>query len=479
MINKIEFDYTSKTIPMNHQIDVIEYIKRNNIIPLFDEQGLGKSKMVIDALCSNIEKKEIDGSIIVCKKSLLYTWKNEIEKHSHLFPVVLEGTKNRRNRSFLTFSHFYIVNYESLIQEIEIIKLVLKHKNYAVVLDESHKIKNPKAKVTKAILSLKDLSTKKIIITGTPIANKPEDIWTQFYFLDNGKLLGDDYKTFKKKYSTNLRETTVDIYTNNIQELRNIICRNSIRRTKDILELPDKKYFEVYIKLSPIQQKIYDTAKDNLYYEIKNTADEIIFKNIDNYLVKLLRLTQIASNPSLIDSSYNEDPSKFIKLDEILKNIIDKNEKAIIWTSFKKNIRTLKRRYKNFGALIIFGEITIEDRNKSIIKFMESQNYKVLIANPAAAKEGLTLTAANNAIYLDRNFKMDDYLQSQDRIHRISQTKRCNIIKLLAKNTIDEYTDEIIDKKELIAKYSLGDNVKKNTSKTFLSKKDLLEILGV
>ena len=96
---------------------------------------------------------------------------------------------------------------------------------------------------------------------------------------------------------------------------------------------------------------------------------------------------------------------------------------------------------------MLFGDILIEERNNVVLKFMNTPKHKILIANPAAAKEGLTLTAANNAIYLDRNFKMDDYLQSQDRIHRISQKNKCNIIKLIARNTIDEYTDEILEKK--------------------------------
>jgi len=120
----------------------------------------------------------------------------------------------------------------------------------------------------------------------------------------------------------------------------------------------------------------------------------------------------------------------------------------------------------------------IEERNKIISKFMDFSEHKMLIANPAVAKEGLTLTAANNAIYLDRNFKMDDYLQSQDRIHRISQTKKCNIIKLIARNTIDEYTDEILEKKELLAKYALGDSNNLDLKRQSLSREYLLEILG-
>jgi len=111
-------------------------------------------------------------------------------------------------------------------------------------------------------------------------------------------------------------------------------------------------------------------------------------------------------------------------------------------------------------------------------KFLIKEENKVLIANPSAAKEGLTLTSANNAIYLDRSFKMDDYLQSQDRIHRIGQTKTCNIIKIIASNTIDEYTDEILEKKEIIAKYALGDVNHLVRKRNYLSKEDLIRILG-
>jgi len=479
MIKKIKFDYSPKTEPLSHQIEAINYIKKNNIVPLFDEQGLGKSKAVIDALCSNIENKEIDGALIVCKKSLLYMWKNEIMKHSHLFPVILSGTKRQRGRSFLTYGHFYVVNYESLIQELELIKLVLKHKNFAVVLDESQKIKNPKAKVTKAVLSLRNMANKKIIITGTPIANKPVDIWSQFYFLDGGELLGDDYLSFMKKYYLVLKgETSLKKYEKTLLELKSKVGDVSIRRTKDILELPEKKYVDIELDLSPKQKEIYDTAKQELYYEIMEVDGEKIIEEIDNFLVKLLRLTQIASNPGLIVEDYDETPSKFLKLDEILNEIISNKEKAIIWTSFRKNIRILKRRYKDLGALMLFGEIPIIERNNVVQKFMDVKKFKILIANPAAAKEGLTLTSANNAIYLDRNFNMDDYLQSQDRIHRIGQIKKCNIIKLIARKTIDKYTDEILEKKEAIAKYALGDTKDIDMRKQYLSKDDILEILG-
>lgn len=479
MIKKIKFDFKPLTKPFSHQIEAIDYVKKNKIVALFDEQGLGKTKIIIDALSWNIKNKDIDKALIVCKKHLIKTWYNEVLKHSHLFPVVISGSKYFRGRNFLAIGQFYIVNYEVIIQDLDLIKLILKNKKFAIVLDESQKIKNPLSKTAKAIFSIKDLGVKRVIMTGTPDANKPEDIWAQYYFLDDGKLFGTNFKIFKERYNLRLKGVrSLEVYENRLSEIREKIDSNSIRRTKDILELPEKIYKDIKVELSYKQRDIYDTAKDKLYYEVKNEDEKKIIKNIDNYLVKLLRLVQIASNPRLIIDDYDEDPSKFVVLDELVNEIIKREEKVIIWTSFRKNIRLLRNRYKKYGSLMIFGDIKISERDSSVEKFMNDIEYRILIANPSAAKEGLTLTSANNTIYLDRNFKMDDYLQSQDRIHRIGQTRKCNIIKIIASDTIDEYVGEILEKKEIIAKYIVGDTSKIISNRDYLSKDRLIEILG-
>ena len=203
-----------------------------------------------------------------------------------------------------------------------------------------------------------------------------------------GELLGYDFYDFRKKYSLKLKgETSLRKYERDLLNLRNKINEVSIRRTKDILELPEKRYVDIMIDLSPKQQEIYDTAKKELYYEIKDEDGESIIEEIENYLVKLLRLTQIGSNPALIVKDYDETPSKFLKLDEIVNEIVENDEKAIIWTSFRKNVRTLRRRYKELGALMLFGEVPIEERNNVVVKFMSMSKHKILIANPAATKE--------------------------------------------------------------------------------------------
>ena len=478
MKKKYNFNYSPKTKPFPHQVEAIEYITSRESVPLFDEQGLGKTKIVIEALCNNMEQKIIDGALIICKKHLIENWKDEIETHSYLKYIVLRGNPNEKGLKFMGYSHFYIINYESVIGEVERLKMFLKIRKMAIVLDESHKIKNPNAKTTKATLDLKGLAKKRIIITGTPIANKPLDLWAQFYFLDNGALLGDNYNEFKKKYSINLKGDILTEQKERFNNLREIVLSNSIRRLKkDVLELPGKTYIEKYVQIKGQQKKIYDQLKKELYVEVTNLNGEKIIDESNELLKKLLRLAQIASNPFLIDRAYSETPAKFPLLDTLIESILEQKEKVIVWSCFVDNIRILYKRYNKFGSLILYGAIPIEKRNKIVKQFKNNDEFMILIANPAAAREGLTLTSANNAIYLDRNFNLVDYLQSQDRIHRISQTKECKIFKLIAKNTIDEYIDELIYKKHKLAEYVQGD-IDNIENRQWLTKEKILNILG-
>lgn len=475
-----EHNFSSKTKAFEYQKEAVKRMSGEQPIALFDEQGLGKSKIVIDTLCSDIKSDILDGAIIVCKKTLLKTWENEIVKHSHLSFTNLTGEKTSRKRFFLTFSHFYLINYESLIQEEELIYSLMSIRRLALVLDESHKIKNPESNITKVIFRIKNNSAKRIIITGTPVANKPEDLWAQFMFLDDGKLLGTSFIEFKKRYNIEIGMGKNEINELNLDILRDKITSYSIRRTKKTagLKLPDKIYIQEYVELSGKQKDYYESLKNTLWLEIKDMDGKIIADNSENILKKLLRLTQIASNPRLIDISYQQEPIKFKRLDEMIKIIIENNEKVIIWSSFVGNITELKKRYKNYKALTLYGDMKIADRNKVVDWFQNDSDYKVLIANPSAAKEGLTLTSANNAIYIDRTFNSVDYLQSQDRIHRISQEKDCKIINLMAKNTIDEYIEEILTKKKSVAEFVQGDADKIRLPKELLTKEDLLKILG-
>lgn len=468
--------YELKTEALPHQIEAIDYISKHHEIALFDEQGLGKTKIVIDALCSSMKNGEIEGVLVVSPMSLLYNWELEVTKHSFLIPVVLKGTEREKRYKFLTGANFYITNYEAVIAELERIKRFCRSRKVAIVLDESARMKDPSTKTAQSLFKLRPYSTKRIIITGTPVANKPIDLWSQFFFLDGGALLGDDFNEFKARYNEkNL------YYSEALTGLKNTVTEHSIRRCKDeVLELPEKKFINTYVTLKGKQLELYSQLKEELKIEIQDMEGNTIIDEAENILKKLLRLTQIASNPVLIDKSYKEIPAKFSTLEGLLKDLIIKDEKVIVWTSFVDNIIILKNKLKQYRPLIIYGDIPVKERADAVKAFQESEKNRIIIANPSAAREGLTLTRANNAIYVDRNFNLVDYLQSQDRIHRISQTKECKIFKLLAKDTIDEYIDRVIDVKKEIAGYVQGDSdILSSGSLDFLhNKSELLSILG-
>ena len=169
-----------------------------------------------------------------------------------------------------------------------------------------------------------------------------------------------------------------------------------------------------------------------------------------------MRLVQITSNPKLLDDLYDKVSAKEAYLDGLVREIIARDEMAIIWSIYTANVDYFCKKYKEFGAVKITGKMSVDERNRSVTSF-KNKDAKLLFATPQSAKEGLTLTVANNAIFYDRGFNLDDYLQAQDRIHRISQTKECNIYNLMVDNSIDVWVDYLLKAKQQAAFLAQGD----------------------
>ena len=179
--------------------------------------------------------------------------------------------------------------------------------------------------------------------------------------------------------------------------------------------------------------------------------------NADDLLKRLLRLVQVASNPRLIDESYYAEPGKLQPLRDLVSSCCEKKEKSIVWTSFTDNVDWLAQEFKSFGSCKLHGKMAIERRNSAIDKFLNDDKVKILVATPGVAKEGLTLTVANHVIFYDRTFSLDDYLQAQDRIHRISQKAVCHVHNLIMRDSIDEWVDILLHSKHLAAQLAQGD----------------------
>jgi len=211
---------------------------------------------------------------------------------------------------------------------------------------------------------------------------------------------------------------------------------------------------------------------------VRSLTGEEVLAQAQNILTRLIRLAQLASNPGLIDSAYTETPAKFVVLDGLLADYLQTLEtKVIVWTSFVGNINALMRRYESLNPVCIHGGMDGAAKQRSVKAFRKSPTVRLLIANLAAAREGLTLTEANTAIYVDRTFNLVDFLQSQDRIHRLSQTRPCNIILLMGAGTIDEFVDFSLEQKYRLARYAQNDVDNITTEDLAFEKRQLLRAL--
>jgi SNF2 family DNA or RNA helicase len=455
-------DLSSKHEAFDFQRAAVDKIARLPFGAIFHEQGLGKTKMALDLALRWISSGEIDSVIIVTKKHLIENWRDETLTHTYVHPRILSQDRAANFRAVNSPARIYLTHFEVLASERSRFALFLRTRRVAIILDEAQKIKNPDSRVTQALFSLREGFVRRVVLTGTPIPNRPFDIWALIYFLDGGSALGTDFKAFKDSVDL---DSTVDHdhkrrrdFEDALESIWQSIEPFSTRETKisSGLDLPPKLERRILVNLEHRQRELYDRTKDELRSVIvRNGMAQL--DQAEDLLKRLLRLVQYACNPAIVDESYENVPGKFGVLENEVHAAIDRGEKIIIWTGFIRSVDWLARELQPFGVAKHHGEMTTAERSAAIWSFKNESTIRVLVATPASAKEGLTLTVANNAVFFDRSFSLDDYLQAQDRIHRISQTKPCTIINLVGRGTIDEWIDALVNAKRLAAALAQGD----------------------
>jgi SNF2 family DNA or RNA helicase len=453
-----------------HQKTGINYLLKYTSSGLFDDPGLGKTLTVISTLCILFHDKKIDKVVVFCPNGLKYNWVEELEMFSSLSYHVSNGDREERTEQLKIDKQVLIINYESLGIKKNKQKKSEKKKsqliaekfqkeftkyitnNTCLVLDEAHRIKTGTSNISKYIRHIGKLTIYKYALTGTPIANKPEDAFYLMNFLDGGKLLGTNYYNFLKQYcilGDSFNEWAIVGYKN-LDKLKFLIELKSIRRIKsEVLNLPSRIFQDRIIELS--------SEHLNHYKEIKKNFSKII-KEGDRILIEscLIKLIQCSSNPLLTESKI--ESSKIKELDNILDEHIDRgNKKIIVWTNFVENYNFLLKRYEKYKPIFIKGGVSPEQRQKNVNLFQNDPSVKLILLNPKACKEGITLTSSSTMVYLDRTFDLLEYTQSRDRNFRIGQKENCLVINLIGKNTIDETIAKNLYKKENLANYLHGD----------------------
>lgn len=462
IISTYNINYDAKNSAFPYQKEAFMAIKDLDYSAIFHEQGLGKTKIAIDLLLYWLTKRDMDTVMIVTKKQLVKNWVDEFSVHTHIKPKVLSNNKADNFYVLNSPVKVIITNFETLSTDKERILLFLKCRNVGIIIDESTKLKNPEAKLTQDFFDLAPFFKLRTIMTGTPVANRPYDIWAQVFFLDAGESLGADFNEFKKNTDLS-NDLNVDdekrmLFQDAVSDIYKKIAHFSVRETKKScgIELPQKEYVTIFAQFAENQFEIYRKVIEDLEIEVKKEGEY----NIDDdsvALKRLLRLLQIASNPRLIDERYVEISGKEEQLERLLQEIQSREEKCIVWSNYIENIEYFGKKYAEYNPRKIHGSMTIEERNRSVELFKNDETCKVLFATPQAAKEGLTLTVANHVIFYDRGFNLDDYLQAQDRIHRISQKKKCYVYNIMVEGSIDEWIDRLLEAKQYAAFLAQGD----------------------
>jgi SNF2 family DNA or RNA helicase len=309
-------------------------------------------------------------------------------------------------------------------------------------------------------------------MTGSPIANRPYDLWSQIFFLDQGSSLGTNFGEFKQQFDIPKTErvsptsaiTDIEaqasspiesLFENRLSHLGNKISTFTVRETKAGagIELPGKSYEQILVDWEEKQYDTYCKVRDELKLEILRDGIPVV-DDSEGLLKRLLRLVQVCSNPGLIDEGYIETPGKVPALIELIRRISSRQEKVIIWTCFVDNVRWLANILKDYSPVMLHGRMNLNQRDKAVKNFLDEDKVEILIATPQSSKEGLTLTVANNVVFFDRSFSLDDYIQAQDRIHRISQEKNCFVYNLIMRDSVETWVNSLLATKQAAA--SLG-----------------------
>lgn len=404
---------------------------------LADEMGLGKTIQTIAFLEKEYENNSLENSIIICPKSLIYNWFEEIKKFTpHLKVLIFNGNKNVRLKLIEEFNKYDIIltSYGIIQKDIDI----LKNKNFNIcIIDEAQNIKNKSSKNT---ISLNELKVNyKFALTGTPIENSVDELWSIFNFLMPGYL--NTYSNFKSNF---------ELYPDN-NNLNKKISPFILRRLKKnvLTELPPKIETKIMVDLNEEQKKLYYSYIEKFRndFEYEKTINEnrnLKFK----MLSALTRLRQICCEPKIIMDNYNYGSSKINALMEILENNIKNNKKIIVFSNFTTVLNIIKDILieKNIKYAYLDGSIPSKERIKIVDDFNKN-DYNIFLISLKAGGFGLNITSAEIVVHFDPWWNNAVENQATDRAHRIGQKNTIHVIKLITRGTIEEKIFEIQERK--------------------------------
>lgn len=446
----------------------------------FSVPGSGKTTMVLAAYAQLKAAGEVDKLVVIGPRSCFAPWEEEFEGCFGRKPdsIRLTGTPLERRGLYQTLkgpdADFGLVTYATAANDSALLASFLQDTKTMLVLDESHYVKRLNGGVwANTVRDLAPLARRRVALSGTPVPNGILDIWSQMTYLwPDPPLLGsrDQFKDRIQRGGDAIAE-----------EVREELLPLFWRVKKSDVDLPPPTFHPISVAMRPYQAAIYQALSAKVLADV--VAQPAEREKLRRWrTAKMVRLLQAASNPSLLLERSDEfklprlsaaglsvseiieryttyeTPAKLDAAVVLAERLIVSGEKVVIWSSFVHNLKTLDKLLSRFNPRVIHGSVprdasedTDVNREQLIKQFKTNDAYPLLIANPGACAESISLhRVCKHAIYLDRTFNGAQYMQSLDRIHRLGlgPNDKVHYYLLTSAGTIDEVIDRRLEAKQ-------------------------------
>jgi superfamily II DNA or RNA helicase len=437
---------------------------------LGDEMGLGKTLQAIAFILSNKDSK----TLIAAPTSLIYNWISEFEKFAPSASVVaVNGAKEERQKIIKNIENYDVIitTYNLLKRDLESYKDI--QFDYCI-LDEAQYIKNPNSQNAVSVKEIK--ARTRFALSGTPIENSLMELWSIFDFIMPGYLY--DEKRFSVRYHKRFKEDP-EILEDLNRLIKPFILR---RRKKEVLkELPDKIEKTLMVTLEDEQKKVYKTYANHAVELIEKKVRDDEFKSSKiEILSYITKLRQLCLDPSVLMNDYSGGSGKIEALIELLHKSIEQGHRALIFSQFTSVLKNIHKRFNQEGISFSYldGSTPSKKRMSMVKDFNEGENSVFLISLKAGGT-GLNLTSADIVIHFDPwwNPAVED--QATDRAHRIGQNNVVEVIKIIAKGTIEEKILSLQQEKKKLISELMGDELSSAQSFTALSEEEILGLFGM
>ena len=480
MENKFLQTYRFKNEPYDHQRAYLQRFWRKPVAALFADMGTGKSFMVINNLSMLYDRGAINSALIIAPKGVYRNWVNlELPKHlpEHILHRTALWTPAPRKAEKAKLESLWevtedlkilVMNIEALStpKGVEYATRFVRSTNCFMAIDESTTIKTPTAKRAKNAVKVGKEARFKRIMTGSPVTRSPLDLFQQCDFLHPECLNSTSYYAFRARYAVMVEKNMGShsfkkvVGYRKLDELKEKLDRFSYRIRKDqCLDLPEKVYIKREVPLTKEQEKAYSEMKTMALALLKDGMVTTV-----NALTQLMRLHQIVcGHVKLDDDRVVSVPSK--RIEELLSVIEEASDKVIIWANYRHDIDAIKLALqKEYGMSAVgtyYGDTDDDERARVVKEFQDPESeLRFFVGNPRTGGYGLTLTAADTVVYYSNSFDLEVRLQSEDRAHRIGQTRSVTYVDLISPDTVDEKIVKALRGKIDIANQVLGEELK-------------------